>query len=110
MATVDLDSVFSALADPTRRDILARLSNGPMTVGALAANYSMSRPAISQHLTVLDRAGLIERTVHAQWRECSLRESGLDPAMAWLAQQRADWTERFDFLDERIRTRRKEQQ
>ncbi len=104
-----LSLVFSALADPTRRDILTRLGSGPQTVGELAAHYPMSRPAISQHLRVLEQAGLITRTVNAQWRECSLRERGLDEASRWIATQHAEWTERFDLLEERLRTRRKEQ-
>lgn len=108
LAADQLSAVFGALADPTRRDILTRLRNGPVTVGALAANYAMSRPAISQHLAVLDNAGLIDRTVHAQWRECSIRERGLDEAMAWVARHHADWTERFDILDDRIRAKRRE--
>jgi DNA-binding transcriptional ArsR family regulator len=101
-ATDELSLVFGALADPTRRDILTRLRTGPITVGELAANYSMSRPAISQHLAVLEGAGLIVRTVNAQWRECSIREAGLDDARAWVEQHRADWNERLDFLGEHL--------
>ncbi|MCU1524252.1 MAG: transcriptional regulator, ArsR family [Microbacteriaceae bacterium] len=106
----ELSLAFGALADPTRRDILTRLSRGPITVGALAANYAMSRPAISQHLAVLESAGLVARTVSAQWREVSVREKGLDEVSEWIARQRADWTERFDFMEERIREKRREQQ
>lgn len=65
----------------------------------------MSRPAVSQHLAVLERAGLIERTVRAQWRECRLRERGFDDASEWIARHRADWSERFDLLEERIRNK-----
>ncbi len=101
-----LSRVFAALADPTRRDILDRLARGPQTVGELAASYEMSRPAVSQHLRVLEGAGLIDRTADAQWRRCSLREEGLDGASAWLARQRADWSERFDLLEDRIREKR----
>ncbi|MET4781031.1 metalloregulator ArsR/SmtB family transcription factor [Glaciihabitans sp. UYNi722] len=108
MATDELSRVFSALADPTRRDILSRLGEGPTTVGDLAGKYSMSRPAISQHLAVLDGAGLITRTVSAQWRECSVREGGLDDAAEWVAKQRAEWSQRLDFLEEHIRAKRKE--
>ena len=68
-----LSGVFQALADPTRRAIISRLRDGDRTVGELAAPFSMSRPAISQHLRVLERAGLIERTADAQWRRCTLR-------------------------------------
>lgn len=101
-----LSLVFSALADPTRRDILQRLAAARATVGELAANYDISRPAISQHVAVLERAGLIERVARAQWRECRVRRGGLDEAAAWLARQRAEWSERFDLLDEHIRHRR----
>lgn len=101
-----LSMAFSALADPTRRDILARLGSAPITVGELAANYAMTRPAISQHLTVLEDAGLIVRERRAQWRECRVRESGLDEVSGWIAKQRAEWTERFDFLEQRIEEKR----
>jgi DNA-binding transcriptional ArsR family regulator len=107
-ATDELSLVFGALADPTRRDILSRLGTGPVTVGELAANYAMSRPAISQHLGVLEHAGLVARTVNAQWREVSVREKGLDDASDWIAKHRADWSERFDFLEERIRAKREQ--
>ena len=66
----ELSLVFQALADPTRRAIISRLRSGPTTVGDLAEPFAMSRPAISQHLKVLERAGLIERTADAQWRRC----------------------------------------
>ena len=69
----ELSLVFQALADPTRRAIISRLRGGPTTVGELAEPFAMSRPAISQHLKVLERAGLIERTADAQWRRCTLR-------------------------------------
>ncbi|MDJ0406095.1 metalloregulator ArsR/SmtB family transcription factor [Rhodococcus erythropolis] len=98
-----LDSVFSALADPTRREMLSRLKNGSMTVGELAEPFEMSRPAISQHLKVLEQAGLIERTATAQWRTCTLRAEGLDDASAWVDEHRRGWNERFDLLDERLR-------
>lgn len=105
-STDQLSLVFGALADPTRRDLLTRLSGGSVTVGDLAANYEMSRPAISQHLAVLEKAGLIERTVRAQWRECRVREKGLDDASEWIAKHKADWSERFDLLEEHLRHRR----
>lgn len=107
-ATDQLSRVFGALADPTRRDILTRLSAGSVTVGDLAANYEMSRPAISQHLAVLEKAGLVERTARAQWKDCRIRERGLDDASEWIAKHRAEWSERFDLLEERIRQRRDE--
>lgn len=107
MAARDRLSVaFAALADPTRRDILMRLRSGPLTVSDLAVRYPMSRPAVSQHLMVLEKAGLVARGRRAQWNDCSLATAGLDEAAAWIEQQRADWTERFDLLDEHLRGRR----
>jgi DNA-binding transcriptional ArsR family regulator len=102
-STDQLSLAFGALADPTRRDILTQLSTGPVTVSELAANYTMSRPAISQHLKVLEGAGLIKREQRAQWRECRIDEAGLDGASTWIEKHRADWTERFDFLEQRLR-------
>ncbi|NQX27823.1 winged helix-turn-helix transcriptional regulator [Microbacteriaceae bacterium VKM Ac-2854] len=93
-----LSLAFGALADPTRRDILTRLRSGPVTVSELAANYTMSRPAVSQHLKVLEAAGLIARSQRAQWRECALEEGGLDDATRWLEQQRIEWSDRLDRL------------
>lgn len=107
-ATDELSRVFGALADPTRRDILTRLSHGPIPAGELAAHYAISRPAVSQHLGVLESAGLVERTVDAQWRQCSIREEGLDDASAWIAERKAEWNERFDLLEERIREKRRQ--
>lgn len=98
-----LSVAFAALADPTRRDILVRLRDGPQTVGDLAARYPISRPAVSQHLAVLEKAGLIVRGRRAQWHDCALAPEALDEAAGWIAQQRADWTERFDLLDEHLR-------
>ena len=99
----ELSAVFQALADPTRRAIISRLRAGSTTVGELAEPFRMSRPAISQHLKVLERAGLIERTTDAQWRRCSLRTEPLDEASAWVERHRDEWNERFDLLDERLR-------
>jgi DNA-binding transcriptional ArsR family regulator len=101
--TDDLSLVFQALADPTRRAIVSRLRDGPTTVGDLAMPFAMSRPAISQHLNVLERAGLIERTPDAQWRRCTLRTEPLDEVSAWVERHRAEWNERFDLLEERLR-------
>ena len=101
-ATADaLDLVFQALADPTRRAIISRLRGGPTTVGDLATPFSMSRPAISQHLDVLERAGLIERTADAPWRRVYVTQP-LDEASAWVERHRAAWDERFDLLEERL--------
>ncbi|GAA4379940.1 ArsR/SmtB family transcription factor [Agromyces bauzanensis] len=98
----ELSLVFHALADPTRRAILSRLHGGPTTVGELAEPFAMSRPAISQHLKVLERAGLIERTTTAQWRTCTLRTEPLDEASEWVERHRGEWNERFDLLDEHL--------
>ncbi|MFF2277038.1 ArsR/SmtB family transcription factor [Agromyces sp. NPDC058126] len=100
----ELSAVFHALADPTRRAMLSRLRVGPATVGELAEPFAMSRPAISQHLGVLERAGLIERTATAQWRTCTLRTEPLDEASAWVELHRGEWNERFDLLAEHLRT------
>jgi uncharacterized protein YndB with AHSA1/START domain/DNA-binding transcriptional ArsR family regulator len=101
-ASDGLSAAFAALADPTRRSILTRLRTGPLTVGDLAARYAMSRPAVSQHLAVLERAGLVARDRRGQWRECRLETEGLDAAAAWIEAQRAGWVERFDALDEHL--------
>ncbi|WP_024796121.1 ArsR/SmtB family transcription factor [Tomitella biformata] len=98
-----LDLVFAALSDPTRRAIITRLSQGPATAGELAEPLPISKPAVSQHLKVLERAGLITRTAHAQWRTCSLRTEPLDEAAAWVDKHLRDWQESFDALDERLR-------
>ncbi len=105
VAMDQLSLVFGALADPTRRDILTRLGDGAITVGDLASNYAMSRPAISQHLRVLENARLIARTANAQWREVTVRDDGLDEVSDWIAGQRAEWTERFDLLEEHLRAK-----
>jgi DNA-binding transcriptional ArsR family regulator len=102
-STDALSLVFQALADPTRRAIITRLSGGPTTVGELAAPFAMSRPAVSQHLNVLERAGLIQRTADAQWRRVTLRQEPLDEASAWVERHRREWNERFDLLEERLR-------
>ncbi len=101
-ATDQLSVVFQALADPTRRAIISRLRTGAATVGELAEPFAMSRPAISQHLGVLEQAGLIERTRQGQWRSCALRPEGLDDAEAWVRHHRAAWQSRFDRLDETL--------
>lgn len=96
---------FAALADPTRRDLLRRLRPGAATVGDLAAFYPMSRAAVSQHLTVLEQAGLVRRVRRGQWIDCYLAPAALDPAVAWLEEQRAEWTDRIDRLDAHLRER-----
>jgi DNA-binding transcriptional ArsR family regulator len=99
----DLSIIFQALADPTRRAIISRLQEGPTTVGELSEPFAMSRPAVSQHLNVLERAGLIERTTDAQWRRISLRTEPLDEVSVWVERHRREWNERFDLLEERLR-------
>jgi DNA-binding transcriptional ArsR family regulator len=95
-----LSATFSALADPTRRAILARLALGETTVSELAEPFDMSGPAISKHLKVLERAGLISRGREAQWRPCKLEPIGLKTVDDWLEEYRRLWSERFDRLDE----------
>lgn len=94
-----LSSTFAALADPTRRAILARLSLGETTVSALAEPFDMSMPAVSKHLKVLERAGLIERGREAQWRPCRLDAGPLKEIDDWLERYRRFWEESFDRLD-----------
>jgi len=93
-----LSLTFSALADPTRRAILDRLRNGVATVSELAEPFNISLPAISRHLKVLEKAGLIRREKEAQWRRCHLDADPLRDAALWVAQYRAFWDDRFDRL------------
>jgi len=95
-----LDAVFGALADPTRRSILARLTRGEATVAELVAPFEMSQPAISRHLKVLERAGLITRTRRATARLSHLRAKPLQDATEWLTAYREFWEERYERLDE----------
>jgi DNA-binding transcriptional ArsR family regulator len=95
-----LDSVFGALADPTRRAILARLAQGDLTVGELAAPFAMSQPAVSRHLKVLESAGLISRSRRATARLSHLEAEPLKDASDWLARYRQLWEERYEQLDE----------
>jgi DNA-binding transcriptional ArsR family regulator len=94
-----LSATFSALADPTRRAILARLALGETTVLELAEPFAMSLPAVSKHLKVLERAGLIARGREAQWRPCRIEVNALKPVDDWLENYRRLWEERFDRLD-----------
>jgi DNA-binding transcriptional ArsR family regulator len=98
-----LDATFTALADPTRRAIVARLAGGDATVNELAAPFDMTLPGISKHLKVLERCGLITRTRRAQFRPCHLEGEALAEAMSWIERNRRIWTERFDKLDEHLR-------
>jgi len=95
-----LSTAFAALADPTRRAILARLAQGPTHVGALVEPFPISGPAISRHLRVLEQAGLIERETSAQWRICRLHGPGLRAAHDWFEPYRAFWEESLDRLAE----------
>ena len=94
-----LSQTFAALADPTRRAILARLASGAATVGELAEPFDMSLPAVSRHLRVLTDAGLIERHTEAQWRRCTLRGEGFRAAADWIEFYRRFWETQFDRLD-----------
>jgi len=95
----NLDATFSALADPTRRAIVARLSKGSATVNELAEPFDISLPAISRHLKVLEGANLIRREVEAQKRRCHLRPESLEKASSWIENYRRFWSENFDMLD-----------
>lgn len=99
MTAIDpLSATFSALADPTRRAILARLAEGEASVGELAEPFEISLPAISRHLKVLEGAGLIARERDAQWRRCRLEPAGLKAAADWVERYRQFWEERLDAL------------
>jgi DNA-binding transcriptional ArsR family regulator len=103
MAVDQLSTTFAALADPTRRAILARLTVGEATVTELAEPFAMSLPAVSKHLKVLENAGLITRGRAAQWRPCRLEAAPLKQATDWLAEYRRFWESSFDRLDEHLR-------
>jgi DNA-binding transcriptional ArsR family regulator len=95
-----LDSLFAALADPTRRAIIERLlASGELSVGDVAASFTISTPAISRHLQVLVRAGLIERRIERQWRLIRVRADALAPLESWLSRQRRHWTAALDRLE-----------
>lgn len=103
MPADQLSITFAALADPTRRAILARLASGETSVKKLAQPFDMSLPAISKHLKVLERAGLIERSRQAQWRPCRLHARPLKDAADWIEDYRRFWEESFNRLDEYLR-------
>jgi DNA-binding transcriptional ArsR family regulator len=103
MRADDLSLTFGALADPTRRAILTRLAEGEATVNELAAPFAMSLPAISRHLKVLERAGLIARGREAQRRPSRLEIEPLDEAVAWMQSRKRTWEERMDRLDAHLR-------
>jgi DNA-binding transcriptional ArsR family regulator len=99
-----ISSTFSALADPTRRAILARLALGETSVTELAEPFEMSMPAVSKHLRVLQQAGLISRGREAQWRPCKLNPEPLHKAADWLDEYRKFWEQSFDRLDSYLQT------
>ncbi|HEU4332844.1 MAG TPA: metalloregulator ArsR/SmtB family transcription factor [Lapillicoccus sp.] len=98
-----LTRTFAALADPTRRAMLARLATGEATVSQLAEPFAVSLPAISQHLKVLERAGLVVRTREAQWRPSRLQVDPIDEAVDWLLARRRTWDSRMDRLEAHLR-------
>ncbi len=104
MSSDALSITFAALADPTRRAILARLASGETSVSALAAPFSMSLPAVSKHLKVLQSAGLITKARDAQWRPCRIEGAALKDAMGWIDQYKQFWEQRFDRLDAYLQT------
>jgi len=103
-----LSETFGALADPTRRAILGRLASGEASVTELAGPFAMSMPAISKHLKVLERAGLIARGREAQWRPCRLQAGPLRDVAAWVEHYRRFWEESFDRLDDYLRELKRE--
>jgi len=100
MPANQLNAVFAALADPTRRAILARLREGEATVKELAEPFAISAPAVTKHLKVLRQAGLITQGREAQWRPCRIEAGPLKEAAAWIDQYRQLWSDRFDMLDD----------
>jgi|SRR5215813_7950622 len=109
MALDQLSTTFAALADPTRRAILARLASGDASVTELAEPFDMSLPAVSKHLKVLERAGLIVRSRDAQWRPCRLEPAPLKDIADWTALYRRFWEQSFNRLDQYLRELTKEE-
>jgi DNA-binding transcriptional ArsR family regulator len=103
MASDPLSTTFAALADPTRRAILKRLSTGERSVTELAAPFRMTLPAVTKHLKVLERAGLVRRSRRAQWRPCRLEAAPLKEAAEWVTQYRRFWEQRLDWLEDYLR-------
>lgn len=95
----ELDAVFSALGDPTRRRIVERLARGRLTVGQIASEFSMSQPAISKHLKVLERSGLLEREIDGRVHHCFLDPKAMQSASTWIEEQRRYWNSAFERLD-----------
>ena len=109
MASDQLSATFAALADPTRRAILSRLTSGEASVTELAEPFDMSLPAVTKHLKVLQRAGLISQSREAQWRPCKLQARPMREAAEWMEPYRRHWEQRFDRLEDFLReiTRKK---
>ena len=105
MAADQLNLTFAALADPTRRSIVTRLAEGEATVNELAEPFSISLPAISRHLKVLERAGLIARSREAQWRRSRLQAEPLDEAVEWMQSRKQTWEARLDRLEAHLHQR-----
>jgi DNA-binding transcriptional ArsR family regulator len=105
MTVEQLNLTFAALADPTRRSILTRLAEGEATVNELAQPFSVSLPAISRHLKVLERAGLIARSREAQWRRSRMQAEPLDEAVAWMQSRKQTWETRIDRLEAHLHRR-----
>lgn len=103
LTTAELDATFTALADPTRRAVLARLTKGPATVNELAQPFDLTLQAVSKHIKVLENCGLISRRREAQTRPCHLETARLDAAVDWIDEQRKVWNDRFDQLDQHLR-------
>lgn len=103
----NLDAIFMALAHPARRAILSQLGKGDATVGELAQPFSMSLPAISKHLKMLEKAKLISRRKNAQWRTCRLEETPLKTASGWIEEQRKVWESRLDRLEDYLHSMEK---
>ena len=107
-ADPQLDQVFFALSDGTRRTILARLAQGSTTIGELAAPFDISKPAVTKHMKILERAGLIERRIEGPKHQCSLSTSGLRTAEDWIIFHRSFWESRFDALESLLSSRESE--
>lgn len=99
-STGNLDAVFSALGDPTRRRIVERLARGPLSVGEIAAGFSISQPAISRHVRVLEESGLLERQVVGRVHRCTLSPAVMQTASSWIDEQRNFWNAALDRLDD----------
>jgi DNA-binding transcriptional ArsR family regulator len=105
MTTTTLSQTFTALGDVTRMEIFVRLLDGPASVGELSRPFSISAPAISRHLKILETAGLIQRVHDRQHWICSLRREGFEEASAWIEQYRQSWDQQFDALDRQLKER-----